>query len=131
MITAFASNIKSSKSPAHFLDIVTVRFIEACLIQAWPSFQPKGLQRVDLLKNASLPPQVNSFLMSALKEVITERVPANTSQCPSVLAGGCHILGTLQELQRGECDGVNIWNWTSEKEARLPEAEVGSEIRSL
>lgn len=86
---------------------------------------------MDLLKNGSLSPQVNSFLMSALKEIITDRVPAKTPQCPSVLAGGCHILETLQELQRGDCEGVNIWNWTSEKEARLQEADVGSEIRSL
>lgn len=61
--------------------------------------------------------------MSALKEIIIERVPANTSQCSFLLVGGCHILGNFQEDQKGEREGVNFFNWPSKKEAQLHETE--------
>ena len=52
---------------------------------------------VALLRNGSFSLHVTSFLMSALRGIITESILASTSQYPSPLAEGCHIPGNLQE----------------------------------
>lgn len=43
--------------------------------------------------------------------------------------GRCHILGNLQEDQKGWLEGAHLQNWPSEKWAQLPKTEVQSETK--